>query len=134
MLTTKTIFKDYNGEITGIITADTEAIEFWLIDHPDNGVVSGVFCGETYFIQPTGRLPVLRPTNPATINKTTFTANGVDSTTISNLPNPSVVRVDGVAYNVTDGEFEFTVDLTGKYQIIIDSFPYLPKGWEVTAI
>lgn len=71
---------------------------------------------------------------PATVDKTTLAANGIEAVTISNLPAPARVQVDQAVYEVTDGIFEFTIALPGTYKVRAESFPYLPKEWEITAI
>ena len=71
---------------------------------------------------------------PAIISTLTLEANGLDSVSILGLPTPCTIKIDDNVYEVEDGEFEFTTDLPGTYKIKAESFPYLPKEWEVTAI
>jgi len=74
-----------------------------------------------------------KPTNPAIINKTTIIPNGIDFTTISEIPNNCVLTVDGTSYTVTDGIFEFSASSLGIYTITLELFPYLSKSFGVTA-
>jgi hypothetical protein len=74
------------------------------------------------------------PAVPATIDKTTMAANGIEIATVSNLPNPSDVCVGlSEAYRVTDGVFEFSVDTPGSYKIKCWSPYYLEKEFTVNA-
>lgn len=76
----------------------------------------------------------MRPENPSTIDKTTMAANGVEITTISNIPNPSTVEILPIAmYTVTDGTLQFTIDTPGEYKITVRGFPYLNKELTVNA-
>lgn len=69
----------------------------------------------------------------ARFNKTTILGDGVDSIIIANLPIPSTVTLDGVRYEVDDGEFEFTVDMPGEYAIKIKALHHLAFETTVTA-
>ena len=64
---------------------------------------------------------------------TNVAANDTDLFTISNLPRPCIVSIDGIPYEIDDGKFEFTTSMPGVYVIEIDHFPYLPFRAEVTA-
>jgi hypothetical protein len=76
----------------------------------------------------------MRPENPSTIDKITMAANGVEITTISNIPNPSTVTIFPIAmYTVTDGTLQFTIDTPGEYKITIQGAPYLNKEFTVNA-
>ncbi len=75
-----------------------------------------------------------RPTNPATIDKMTVTANGNEVVTLSSIPSNSVISIRGDGVNLTQtvqGTTE-TVDFDtpGSYLIRIEAFPYL--DYEVT--
>jgi len=71
---------------------------------------------------------------PGSLDKTTLTADGIDTCVLSELVSECKVSVDKIDYIVTDGVFEFSTDLPGVYKIRVEAFPYLPKEWEVTAI
>ena len=70
---------------------------------------------------------------PCEIDKTTMVADGVDSATITILPNPSEVDVEGTIYAVTDGLFEFTVDTPGEYLVDCYSDGYVSRRFIVNA-
>lgn len=97
-----------------------------------HGVFEGVANDTIQYIV-SGEIIVNKPINPATITKLTMTANAIDTVTVSNLPNPSSVVLEGVNYTVTDGAFGFTVDTVGIYTIKVMSFPYLDKEFRVNA-
>lgn len=63
-----------------------------------------------------------RSSFPGGISSTTITANGVDTVTISGIPSATTVSVardylPAKSWVVNDGEFTFTADLTGIYDI-----------------
>lgn len=66
--------------------------------------------------------PVLEPT----------ITSGSDGFTLSGLPVPCVVTVDGETYTVDDGVFEFETPIRSTFKITIDSWPYRTWRGEVT--
>jgi len=83
----------------------------------------------------------------ATWNKTSITANGVDSATLgSGLLNPTTIKVhpdvdamknggDGALVVVTDGSITFATEAAGKYDFeVVNPFPYLPTTYTITAV
>lgn len=88
-----------------------------------------------------GGVITARPANPATINKTTFAADGIDTCVISNMLNPSTVsfvvpsNTDPIdTYTDTDGTLTFSALEAGEYSITLSSFPYLDKVFNLTAV
>lgn len=75
-----------------------------------------------------------RPRIKPTISAMSVKADGVDTLTISNLPIPVEVTIDGVPYIVEDGSLEFSADVVGTYRIEIDYWPYMEWGTTVRAI
>jgi len=51
-----------------------------------------------------------------------------DTTTISGLPDPSIITIDKVEYTITDGELELAFDTPGLHTVLIQSILYLDKG------
>ena len=51
---------------------------------------------------------------------------------VSGLPVPSTVTVDGTAYEVDDGAFEFETPIHATFKVTIDSWPYRTWRGEVT--
>lgn len=131
-----TFFNDVSGEIEGHIIALEEMIEFWWIDHPDLGLIDGRWDTITHYVDVSSEMPIvrLRPEIIAGPSMLIMAADRDHSIVISGLPIPCTVTVDGNAYTIDDGEFEFTTDTTGTYKISVEAFPYIPTSWEVTAV
>lgn len=83
----------------------------------------------------------------ATWDKTSITADGVDSCTLgAGLPNPTIIKVHpdavaskngaiGALVNVTDGSITFGTESVGSYRFeVINPFPYLPTNYTITAV
>lgn len=75
-----------------------------------------------------------RGTLTATLDKATIVADGVDTATLSPLPNPCEVSVNGSPVTVTDGSLEVTAALVGTYRIVIDIPQYKTHVWLVEAV
>ena len=58
--------------------------------------------------------------------------SGSGGFTLSGLPVPSTVTVDGTAYTVDDGVFEFETPIRSTFKLTIDSWPYRTWRGEVT--
>ena len=101
---------------------------------PGEFVMEGKADDELQYIDiPSGQIH-LKSTINAVADKLTLIGNGVDSVTISNLPNPTEVDIRGIAeYTITDGIFEFTVDAPGSYIIICKSVLHLDKEFDINA-
>lgn len=69
----------------------------------------------------------------ATWDKTKIVADGVDYATLSPLPIPCKVAVDGVEHLVTDGSFEFAASTPGDYHITVDQLEYQYTQWFIDA-
>jgi len=70
---------------------------------------------------------------PCVIDNETMWADGIDSITISNLPNPSTVIFEDEEYEVTDGVFQFTLDLAGDYRIRCKADEHIDKVYFINA-
>jgi len=122
------------GEIVSIIKSpNSDALELY------KTVTMGAIVSDqeitfpcAYFVN-NGEVAI-RPPIPSTISALTLSADSIDSIIISSLPNPCSVTVDGTTYEVTDGSFEFSTTMPGAYSIVVESFPYKPTTFEVTAI
>ena len=76
-----------------------------------------------------------RPTVPCEINKTTITADGADAAIISNLPENTLVIIDGVGSAVvTDGEFVLTTKIPRTYEILVKAKQYKDKEYTIHAV
>lgn len=98
------------------------------------GQLSKATDGKNYVVNPQNN-PALaaRATLGATWNKTAIAADGNDFATLSGLPVPCVVHVDGVPVPVSDGLLEFGAVAPGQYRIKVDEAAYLPAEWVVDA-
>ena len=131
------IYDSITGEIlrngncsSDVISAQAQAGEAIISDVNTSSLFS--------FVDVTGT-PTLtaKSTSPVTIDITTVVADGVTPITVSNIPNPSKVRVKSGSYHettdVTDGTLAITFDTAGTYRIHIHSRSALTKTIEVTA-
>jgi hypothetical protein len=82
------------------------------VDGMHDGSVSYVVAGA---VEP-------RPGNPTTLS----------GTTLSNIPLPSQIVIDGVVYDATGSTMELVFPLPGTYEVIVVSFPPLNKTFQVT--
>lgn len=80
-----------------------------------------------------GGVLTVRPAFGGTFDTTAIAADGADAATITGLPNPTRVLINGVPETVTDGEIVFTTEEPGAYLIAIDPFPSAPISVEITA-
>lgn len=106
-----TIYKTSTGEIVGEVTCPESDIA--LNVKAGEAYVDGFYSAFTYYI-PNGV-----PTQKAVMSPV------VSGQTISELPIPCTVYVDGTLYEVDDGVFEFSSPLPGPYKCIISAVPYL---------
>jgi hypothetical protein len=56
----------------------------------------------------------------------------VEGTTITNLPVPTTLLVEGTSYETTDGIAELSFSIPGTYSVTLQSFPYQDKTIGVT--
>lgn len=63
-----------------------------------------------------------RPTNPAALQGETLT----------NLPVPCTIYIDGTAYACTDGTAELSFPYAGTFALRVKAWPYLDAVFEVT--
>jgi|TARA_B110000977_G_scaffold193036_1_gene267430 hypothetical protein len=100
-----------SGETT-LITAN-------VVNNAENYILAGAV---------TPRTPL-----PATWNKTSITADGVDEAVLATLPIPCTVYVDDQSIVVDDGSFEFSSDSAGIYRVKVDAVEHTAITWEITA-
>lgn len=74
-----------------------------------------------------------RPAFPVDFDKTEILADDTDVATMSGLPQPCVVKVDGEEYIVSDGVLEISSPMPATYVVEIDHWPYLPYRTEIVA-
>lgn len=133
-----TIYIATTGEIRGFLQADVAPFSDWF----EPGVVAVESVGElgddgaTHYL-PAGTLTA-RPATSCPLDKTTITANGTDTATLSSIPvGASVTVTDSngtTTYAATDSTLEITADDPGTITITITpAFPYKPLTVTVTA-
>jgi hypothetical protein len=90
----------------------------------------------TQYVDTTNALLTIRarPHMEAHPDKTTITADGEDTMTLSSLPISCTVTIGGTVYTVPDGVLEWSTLMPGEYPITISAFPYLDWEGKVTAI
>lgn len=79
-----------------------------------------------------------RPTTPATLNKVTLAADGVDVVTMSDVPDGSFAATNIVTKEAVTGAISgidtFSTTIPGTYEIKIESWPYLDFEATIEAI
>ena len=70
---------------------------------------------------------------PLAVSKETVIADGVDSTTISGVPEGLEILVDGTSYTVTDGSLELSFSVPDTYLLTANQWPWLPWKKEIVA-
>jgi hypothetical protein len=76
----------------------------------------------------------LRPVMQIAQDKTTITADGADTMTLSGLPALCRVTVGPETYDVPDGVLEWSALMPATYSIKVELFPYLDWASEVTVV
>tara|TARA_R110000787_G_scaffold285016_1_gene399568 strand:- start:483 stop:908 length:426 start_codon:yes stop_codon:yes gene_type:complete len=136
------IYNPITGIIDGILTASTEA----LMDIQSEGLAPLMIykikdsdvpheITELIYMDITVMPPVLKNQENllAEFDKLSVTADGVDIATITGLPIPCTVNIDGNSYDVPNGTFEFTAIAIGTYEVSVDEIAYLRKDWVINA-
>ena len=96
-----------NQYFDGPEIAELNASEFY---------VEGEYRGEVYYIL--DGQPTERPTQSTTL----------DGHTLTGLPIPATLHIDGETYPVDDGEAELDFILPGTYRLRVEAWPY--RDWE----
>jgi len=124
------VYKDDTGEIlrTGVCPENMIAAQA----ESNETAIEGKANDELQYIDTNNVTDKLDST--AVINKTNMLADGIDTTVISNIPIGTMLNIENNEYLITDGVFEFTVDLPGNYTVTLTIIPYLPIVFEVIAI
>ena len=102
--------------------------------NPGEAVVAGKGMPSTHRV--VGGLIQERPTNLAWISADEIMADGIDEAAVGAIPVGSSVMVDGPvdgSLEVNDGEFIFTTEVPGEYEITVFSFPEKNKAFKVVA-
>lgn len=128
-------FVKYNRYTGQIVCSGYSSSDIWeqCIEDSD-AVIEGECNLYTDYVSLETREVTPRPTITVEPGKTTILADGNDLFVLTGLPVPCVVKVDADAYEITDGEFGFNTILPGIYTVKVESFPYITRTWEVTAV
>lgn len=112
-----------SGEIVARIATDAASADQTARDHGAQllAVKGHGASARTHHV--VGGAAVPRPANPALLSGTTLSA----------LPVPSTVTINGIAYTVDDGELEMIFPRAGTYAISVASpFPFLDASFTIT--
>lgn len=118
-MTTETIsFFDERGRVTSNLTTDPAGIQANK-DHFPGRWVEGDWLNKDVYVKD-GRVTP-RPANPAKL----------DGLTLTDLPSPGTLHIDGAAYPYEDSTVELEFDHPGTYKVRVESWPYLDKEFTV---
>ncbi|MCK5608433.1 hypothetical protein KAR91_41515, partial [Candidatus Pacearchaeota archaeon] len=67
------------------------------------------------------------------IDKTSMLADGSDTINISDLPNKTIIELDGQVFEIDDGIFTFTIDTPGTHKLKVRTGIDLPEEIEINA-
>lgn len=99
---------------------------------PDEMFVDAYLPFESYYVVNNDIAP--RPNFPIHHPTSILIADGESTLSFSNVPVGTVVSVDDQSIVVNDGEFRFSTDTAGEYEIKFTLFPYKDLTINVTAI
>jgi len=135
---TASIYTLSTGEITAIVLCPDDEITNQF-DEAISSYVVGNHDSKTKYIN--NGTVTTRPSIGLTIDKTQITSDPTDvfalpenKATISNLPKPTTVTVNGVQSQTTDGTAEIVSDVPTTLQIKVSSWPYLDEELTIEAI
>jgi len=113
----KISFYEPNGLITGFLSSDEQTIA--LNKSLQSNWVDGQWDGKTHYVLE-GEVTE-RPLNPATL----------DNLTLSNLPVPCKIVINGTQYDADEPEVELDLPMATTYKITVMSFPYLDAEFTI---
>jgi hypothetical protein len=140
-MTFAVIYRNSDGAIVGRRSYEA--------DHPANAAPLPAGCSlleseslpneSDSYINGTPAFIAARPTTACTLDKSTITANGTDTATLSSIPIGATVAVtDGngtTTYTATDSTLEITADDPGQISVTVTpAFPYIALTVTVTAL
>lgn len=132
-MTDAVIYRQATGEIVGISSGRASACTppdgCAAIDADASGGLGGKYIA--------GGVLAPRPAMPASLDKTSIQATGLDKATISAIPagaTAAVVDVNGRSdYTISDGLLEITADVAGEILVTLNLWPFLEARVEITA-
>jgi hypothetical protein len=125
-------YKTTTGQITGTGTCPSDMVAAQA--KAGENTIEGLIDSLTQYINPSTEEVVSKEILPSSIDKILIVADEIDSCTISALPNPSLIEIEGEGmWEVTDGSFEFTTDTVGAYEFICRSAIHLDMEYTINA-
>lgn len=70
---------------------------------------------------------------PVSVDKTDINADGIDTITVSDIPENCAYSINGMEGIVTDGQMSLTFDDPGEYNLKLSLFPYLDYSVMINA-
>lgn len=111
-------FYESDGRIVSQLSGDAVVIQA-TIENTDDLWVDGQWDGNTHYVLK-GDVTE-RPINPATL----------DNLTLSNLPVPCKIVINGTAYDADEPEVELDLPMATTYKITVMAFPYLDAEFTI---
>lgn len=129
------VYRRSNGEIVGMPGPSARPMDDSDVAPEFAVITDGADDANTHDHYISAGVVTARPASPCTIDKTSITANGLDTATISSIPVGTTALVTDangtVAYTVNDGTLEITADEPGQIAITVAA-PFPAKALTVT--
>lgn len=93
-------------------------------------VPAGTNPNSLYLDTSTGRIG---PRPSPTFDRVRIPADGLTAATMTDLPRPCAVTINGQTYTVEDGQLELTFSTPGTYRVSVVQWPCVPLFQEIVA-
>ncbi|MFA5663445.1 hypothetical protein [Castellaniella sp.] len=111
-----TFYDGDSGEITGTLDGPPSVLD---VNKIGRYWVGGRYEAATHYID--AGVATERPVNPAQL----------DGLTLTDLPVPSMIHINGVAYECNDTSVELGFDQPGSYAVRVQAWPYLDAEFSI---
>lgn len=111
-------FYETDGRIVSQLSGDEVVIDSTKENTKDLWI-DGEWSGQTHYVLD-GKA-TQRPINPATL----------DNLTLSNLPVPCKISINGTEYDIDESEVELDLPMVNEYLIRVIAFPYLDAEFTI---
>lgn len=128
---TVTVYETRTGRIVRVVTGPANIIDQQA--QTGEGYAAGTANTLTQYVNTAKRRVENRPKISATVSKSTIVADGADIASISGLPQPCTVTLEGQIYRVEDGTLSLTTDIPGSFLLTVQAWPYLDAEFTVEA-
>lgn len=120
-----TFFDPSSGEI--LFNYSGYNLQGMLDEMPSSSFIDGTYdYNQKYFLN---NSPTDRPIMTISLNKASILADGIDTLTISSIPEGAILRIKGETFfveEIVSGGIEtFLTNSTGNYIIEVEKFPYI---------